>query len=62
MLLGLKKRGFGAGEDVETAEMKPIWFAQNNLPLAQKWQDALLWLPLVLAGKPVTMTITLCRR
>ena len=70
ILLGLKKRGFGAGkragfggkieagERVETAEMQPMWFAHNELPLAEMWQDAPLWLPLVLAGEQVTMTIT----
>jgi 8-oxo-dGTP pyrophosphatase MutT (NUDIX family) len=46
------------GEPVETAEMKPIWFPQNALPWAEMWQDAPLWLPLVLAGERVTMTIT----
>lgn len=70
VLLGLKKQGFGAGkwtgfgdkieasEGVETAEMKPMWFPQNDLPWAQMWQDASLWLPLVLAAEQVTMTIT----
>ena len=46
------------GEAMETAEMKPIWFPQNDLPLAQMWQDAPLWLPLLLAGERVRMTIT----
>jgi len=43
---------------VETAEMKPIWFSQNDLPVVQMWQDASLWLPLVLVGERVEMTIT----
>jgi 8-oxo-dGTP diphosphatase len=46
------------GEPGETAEMQPMWFAQKALPYEQMWQDAPLWLPLLLAGKVVNMTIT----
>ncbi len=46
------------GKVVETAEMQPCWLSQNDLPWAQMWQDAPLWLPLVLVGERVTMTIT----
>ena len=46
------------GEPTETDEMQPAWFLQNALPFSRMWQDAPLWLPLVLAGERVTMTIT----
>jgi hypothetical protein len=46
------------GKSVPTAEMKPVWFPQNMLPWAKMWQDAPLWLPLLLTGEHVTMTVT----
>jgi 8-oxo-dGTP pyrophosphatase MutT (NUDIX family) len=39
------------GEPGESAEMWPRWFALDELPLAQMWQDAAHWLPRVLDGQ-----------
>lgn len=39
------------GEPIETEEMAPQWFALDNIPYQQMWQDDKFWLPHVLAGK-----------
>lgn len=39
------------GEPTESEEMKPQWFAQSDIPYTQMWDDDIVWLPLVLAGK-----------
>lgn len=39
------------GEPVESEEMRPAWFAPQDLPYAQMWPDDTFWLPLVLQGK-----------
>ena len=38
------------GKPVESEEMKPKWFKQNNLPYKEMWPDDILWLPHVLNG------------
>lgn len=37
-----------SGKPTETDEIKPVWFAQNALPLDRMWDDTRYWLPLVL--------------
>ncbi|MCO5192785.1 MAG: 8-oxo-dGTP diphosphatase [Anaerolineae bacterium] len=37
-----------SGKPVETDEIKPVWFAQDALPLHRMWDDTRYWLPLVL--------------
>lgn len=39
------------GNPVETEEMRPAWFAVDNLPYANMWPDDIFWMPLFLAGK-----------
>jgi len=39
------------GTPVETEEMAPQWFALNDIPYVQMWQDDIFWLPAVLQGK-----------
>jgi 8-oxo-dGTP diphosphatase / 2-hydroxy-dATP diphosphatase len=39
------------GEPQETEEMKPEWFAFDQIPYEQMWSDDQYWLPLLLAGK-----------
>lgn len=39
------------GSPQESPEMKPAWFALDELPWAQMWDDTAYWLPLVLAGQ-----------
>lgn len=41
------------GQESETEEMSPQWFAVNSLPYETMWQDDKEWLPLALAGKTV---------
>lgn len=43
------------GEPVESEEMLPHWFALNEIPFADMWEDDALWLPGVLAGGRVAM-------
>ena len=40
-----------SGEPVETAEMKPQWFAFAEIPFAEMWPDDKFWIPLFLADK-----------
>jgi 8-oxo-dGTP diphosphatase len=47
-----------AGQAAESDEIVPRWFGLDELPLAGMWDDAKYWLPLVLAGQQVTVTIT----
>lgn len=49
---------FFEGEPAESEEIAPRWFAEDALPLSQMWDDARYWLPLVLAGRHVDVTIT----
>jgi hypothetical protein len=39
------------GEPVETDEMRPQWFAFDDIPYDTMWADDRYWLPLVLEGK-----------
>lgn len=42
-----------SGQIQETAEMKPQWFAINNLPFSQMWPDDIYWLLPVIKGNNV---------
>jgi 8-oxo-dGTP pyrophosphatase MutT (NUDIX family) len=39
-----------AGEPCETEEMRPQWFAVDDIPLDAMWEDDPVWLPGVLRG------------
>ena len=47
------------GEPQESDEMAPESFTIDSLPLDRMWVSDRLWLPLVLAGKKLTGTVTL---
>jgi mutator protein MutT len=42
------------GEPIETDEMAPEWFAIQDIPYGNMWQDDEYWLPQVLAGSKVS--------
>ncbi len=44
------------GSPVETEEMRPQWFAADQIPYTNMWPDDSYWLPLVLEGKKVEGT------
>ena len=46
------------GEPTESDEVSPRWFAEDELPFGRMWDDARYWLPAVLAGQHVDVTIT----
>ncbi len=46
------------GKPVESDEVIPRWFAENELPFPRMWDDARYWMPAVLAGRHVDVTIT----
>lgn len=39
------------GEPIETEEMRPKWFAFDEVPYEDMWPDDKFWLPLCLEGK-----------
>jgi len=39
------------GEPIETEEMRPQWFNENEIPFNDMWPDDKLWFPLFLSGK-----------
>lgn len=39
------------GAPVESEEMRPQWFQNDNLPFEQMWSDDIYWLPLLLEKK-----------
>lgn len=39
------------GSPVETEEMRPKWFAVNEIPYAEMWPDDIYWIPLFLDNK-----------
>jgi 8-oxo-dGTP pyrophosphatase MutT (NUDIX family) len=41
------------GEPEESEEMMPKWFALNEIPYEQMWDDDKLWLPHILDGKKI---------
>jgi 8-oxo-dGTP diphosphatase len=46
------------GEPAESDEVSPRWFAEGRLPFGRMWDDARYWVPPVLAGRHVDVTIT----
>ena len=46
------------GEAAESDEVSPRWFGEDQLPFALMWDDAKYWVPAVLAGQRVDVTIT----
>ncbi len=40
-------------------EVDPEWFPEDALPWDGMWEDAALWVPLVVEGEPFTASITL---
>lgn len=40
-----------SGTTIETDEMQPQWFALNQLPFDEMWEDDRYWMPLFLDGK-----------
>ena len=46
------------GEPAESEEIAPRWFRQDQLPLDAMWDDARYWLPRVLGGQQVRLTVT----
>jgi 8-oxo-dGTP diphosphatase len=47
-----------SGEPAESDEIAPRWFAEGELPFGEMWDDARYWLPRVLAGQHVAVTIS----
>ena len=46
------------GDPVESAEMSPAWYAMDEIPFEQMWQDCAHWLPRTLAGERIRATFT----
>jgi 8-oxo-dGTP diphosphatase len=46
------------GDPVESTEMSPAWFAMDEIPFEQMWQDCAHWLPRTLAGEGIRATFT----
>jgi mutator protein MutT len=46
------------GEPIETEEMAPAWFNFSDIPYDTMWQDDILWLPAILAGKKLRTRFT----
>jgi 8-oxo-dGTP diphosphatase/2-hydroxy-dATP diphosphatase len=46
------------GEPAESEEMKPEWFAVQDIPFSDMWPDDIFWLPLVLEGEGVRAQFT----
>jgi 8-oxo-dGTP diphosphatase len=46
------------GEPAESDEVSPRWFAEGELPFTRMWDDARYWVPAVLAGRHVDVTIS----
>jgi 8-oxo-dGTP diphosphatase len=46
------------GDPTESDEVIPQWFAEDKLPFPRMWDDARYWVPAVLAGRHLDVTIT----
>ena len=40
-----------SGEPIETEEMRPAWFSENEIPFSEMWPDDIFWMPFFLSGK-----------
>lgn len=47
-----------AGQPAESEEMRPAWYAVDQIPYPAMWHDDTYWLPLVLDGQKVRATFT----
>lgn len=47
------------GEPAESEEMRPEWFAVDQIPYDDMWPDDPYWLPQVLAGHKITADLVL---
>jgi hypothetical protein len=46
------------GEPVESTEMRPVWFAVEDIPFEHMWQGDVHWIPRILAGERVRGCVT----
>ena len=46
------------GEPTESAEMRPIWFAVDDVPFEHMWQGDVHWIPRILAGECIQGCVT----
>ena len=46
------------GEPIESEEMKPFWFKFADIPYQSMWQDNRFWLPQILDGNKLNLTIS----
>lgn len=46
------------GEPAESEEMKPQWYAYEDVPYREMWADDRLWLPRVLQGERINGVFT----
>lgn len=47
------------GEPVETEEMRPKWFNEQDIPYDQMWPDDILWMPKFLNNIPFKGTVVI---
>lgn len=47
-----------SGEPRSSAEIDPVWFPVDALPLDSMWDDARYWLPRVLDGQVLSVDVT----
>ncbi len=48
------------GEPIETEEMKPKWFAFDEIPFSNMWKDDSYWYPYFLRGEKFSGEIHFC--
>ena len=46
------------GEPAESEEIRPSWFALDDVPYDQMWDDGRTWLPQLMAGETLHLLIT----
>ena len=47
------------GKPVESEEMRPQWFALQDIPYKDMWPDDILWIPYLLEGKLFAGNVTI---
>lgn len=47
------------GEPVESDEIAPCWYPVDRLPVTHMWADAEHWLPAMIGGQKLAITVTL---